>query len=174
MVPLGSFPIYKRGVFMAEKKLYRSRTDRVLGGVCSGVGKFFDIDPVIVRLIWAAAIFAAGTGFILYIIAWVIIPEEPSSFKHTDRDFMDDDDDDFIDSEFNSESGSYESEKKIKEQMEKERRSKLVLGVAILIIGGIFLVSQMIPGGFPWRIALGVILIGAGGAVLYKFFREEK
>ncbi|HOO33630.1 MAG TPA: PspC domain-containing protein [Thermotogota bacterium] len=159
---------------MAEKKLYRSRTDRVLGGVCSGVGKFFDIDPVIVRLIWAASIFAAGTGVLLYIIAWIIIPEEPSRFKQTDPDFMDDDDEDFIDSEYNSTSGSYESEKKIKEQMEREKRSKLVLGIAVLIIGGFFLVSQLIPGGFPWRVAIGIILIVAGGAVLYKFFREEK
>lgn len=159
---------------MAEKKLYRSRTDRVLGGVCAGVGKYFDIDPVIIRLIWAASVLAAGTGFFLYIVAWIIIPEEPSKFKQTDSDFMDDDDDDFVESELNSESGTYESEKKIKEQMERERRGKLVLGVAILIIGGLFLISQLLPNGFPWRITIGVILIVAGGAVLYKFFREEK
>jgi phage shock protein PspC (stress-responsive transcriptional regulator) len=159
---------------MADKKLYRSRTDRVLGGICAGFGKFLDIDPVIVRLIWAAAILVGGLGFFLYIVAWIIIPEEPSKSKHTDNEFMDDDDEDFVDSEFNSENGSYESEKRIKKQMERERRSKLALGVGVLILGSIFLISQIVPGGFPWRVTIGIILIVAGGAVLYKFFREEK
>jgi phage shock protein PspC (stress-responsive transcriptional regulator) len=161
---------------MADKKLYRSRTNRVLGGICAGLGKFLDIDPVIVRLIWAAAILVGGLGFFLYIVAWIIIPEEPPKFKHTDAEFMDDDDEDedFVDSEFNSESRSYESEKKIKEQIDRERRSKLALGVGVLILGSIFLISQIVPGGFPWRVTIGIILILAGGAVLYRFFREEK
>jgi phage shock protein C len=62
---------------MDAKRLYRSRNDRVLGGVCSGLGKYFNIDPVIVRLIWALLFFAAGLGFLAYIIAWIVVPVEP-------------------------------------------------------------------------------------------------
>ncbi|TQD25273.1 PspC domain-containing protein [Methanolobus vulcani] len=58
------------------KRLTRSRTDRMIAGVCGGLGKYFDIDPVIIRLLWAIAIFAYGTGLLLYILAWIIIPEE--------------------------------------------------------------------------------------------------
>lgn len=58
------------------KRLYRSSSERILGGVCGGIGKYFDIDPVIVRLIWALFVFASGFGLILYIIAWIIIPKE--------------------------------------------------------------------------------------------------
>lgn len=57
-------------------KLYRSNKHKMIGGVCGGIAEFFDMDPTFVRLLWAAAIFLAGTGFLLYIIAWVIIPED--------------------------------------------------------------------------------------------------
>ena len=59
------------------KRLYRSRNERVLGGVCAGIGHYFNIDPVLVRVAWAVAFFAAGIGFLGYIIAWIIVPEEP-------------------------------------------------------------------------------------------------
>jgi phage shock protein PspC (stress-responsive transcriptional regulator) len=62
---------------MEEKRVYRSRTDRVLGGVCSGLGKYFGLDPVLLRVIWAIAFFIGGAGLLAYIIAWIIIPEEP-------------------------------------------------------------------------------------------------
>lgn len=62
---------------LMSKRLFRSRTDRVLGGVCGGIAEYFDIDPVIVRLIWVLLVLAAGTGILLYIIAWIIIPSKP-------------------------------------------------------------------------------------------------
>ena len=62
---------------MEEKRVYRSRTDRVLGGVCSGLGKYFGLDPVLIRVLWAIAFFVGGAGLLAYIIAWIIIPEEP-------------------------------------------------------------------------------------------------
>ena len=64
---------------MEPKRLYRSRKDRILGGVCGGMGNYFNLDPVLVRVIWAALLFAAGVGFLAYILAWIIIPEEPAS-----------------------------------------------------------------------------------------------
>lgn len=59
------------------KRLYRSRKDRILGGVCAGIGNYFNIDPVLVRVAWVVGFFAMGFGFIAYIIAWIIVPEEP-------------------------------------------------------------------------------------------------
>ncbi len=59
------------------KRLYRSQRDRVLGGVCAGIGNYFNIDPVLVRVAWVVGFFAAGIGFLGYIIAWIIIPEDP-------------------------------------------------------------------------------------------------
>jgi phage shock protein C len=61
---------------MEPKRLFRSRKDRILGGVCGGLGNYLNIDPVLVRVVWAILFFAAGVGFLAYILAWIIIPEE--------------------------------------------------------------------------------------------------
>mgnify|MGYP003810696539 CR=1 FL=1 len=60
------------------KKLYRSRKERVIGGVCGGIGVYFGIDPTLIRVIWVAALLMAGTGLMAYIVAWLVIPEEPA------------------------------------------------------------------------------------------------
>lgn len=58
------------------KRLYRSKKDRILGGVCAGLGEHLDIDPTVIRLIWAVVtVLSFGTGIIVYILAWIIIPE---------------------------------------------------------------------------------------------------
>jgi phage shock protein C len=59
------------------KKLYRSSKQRIIAGICGGVAEYFNIDPVIVRLIWILFCFAWGLGIILYIIAWFIVPRNP-------------------------------------------------------------------------------------------------
>lgn len=59
------------------KRLYRSRTDKQLGGVCSGIANYFDIDPTLVRLGWIVALFCMGSGILAYLIAWIVIPEQP-------------------------------------------------------------------------------------------------
>jgi phage shock protein C len=61
---------------MEPKRLFRSRRDRILGGVCGGLGNYLNIDPVLVRVVWAILFFAAGVGFLAYILAWIIVPEE--------------------------------------------------------------------------------------------------
>ncbi len=65
------------------KRLYRSRNDKILGGVCAGIAEYLEIDPVVVRLIWViATLFSMGLGILVYIIAWIIIPEEPKNKKN--------------------------------------------------------------------------------------------
>jgi len=57
------------------KRIYRSRTERVIGGVCGGIAEYFGIDPTLVRLLWVFIILLAGTGILFYIICWIIIPK---------------------------------------------------------------------------------------------------
>ncbi|MCA9386922.1 PspC domain-containing protein [Candidatus Dojkabacteria bacterium] len=63
------------------KKLYRSNKDRVIAGVCGGLGEYLGIDPVILRIIFVVALFSGGTGFWIYIILWIVIPLEEISEK---------------------------------------------------------------------------------------------
>ena len=61
------------------KKLYRSRTDRMIGGICGGIGEIYSLDPTLVRLACAfITIFSAGTAIVVYILGWIIIPEAPA------------------------------------------------------------------------------------------------
>ncbi len=59
------------------KKLYRSSTDKQIAGVCGGIAEYFNIDPTIVRLLWAFISLAYGTGIIAYIVCAIVIPERP-------------------------------------------------------------------------------------------------
>lgn len=61
-----------------EKKLYKSSTDKKICGVCGGIAKYFNIDPTIVRLGTAAlTVISVGTGLIVYIVAAIVIPDDP-------------------------------------------------------------------------------------------------
>ena len=59
------------------KRLYRSRDERMIWGICGGLGKYFDVDPTIVRVIAVLTLFLAGFGILAYIILRFVIPLEP-------------------------------------------------------------------------------------------------
>ena len=61
-----------------EKKLYRSSRNKMIAGVCGGLAEYLNIDPTIVRLIWAL-VGLSGAGLVAYLICALIIPEEPSN-----------------------------------------------------------------------------------------------
>ena len=61
-----------------DKRLYRSRSDRMIWGVCGGLAKYFGIDPTIIRVIFVLLIFAGGVGLLAYIILAIIVPLETS------------------------------------------------------------------------------------------------
>lgn len=61
-----------------EKKLYRNTNNKVIAGVCSGLAEYLNIDPTIVRVIWALVSFS-GAGLLAYLVCALIIPEKPSN-----------------------------------------------------------------------------------------------
>jgi len=67
------------------KKLYRSRKDTKIAGVCGGIAEYFNVDSNIIRLLAVLTIFFGGGGIIAYIIAWIIIPLEPVEDKSSDK-----------------------------------------------------------------------------------------
>lgn len=63
-----------------EKRLYRSKTNKMIAGVCGGLAAYFRIDPVIVRLIFVVLLLAGGLpGALAYLILWIVVPEGPES-----------------------------------------------------------------------------------------------
>jgi len=59
-----------------SKRLYRAREGRVVAGVCTGIAGYFGIDPTLVRLVFALFTIFGGAGVLLYLVAWIVIPEE--------------------------------------------------------------------------------------------------
>ncbi len=59
-----------------NKTLYRTENDKMIGGVCGGLGKYFEIDPTIVRLLFALIFFGFGAGLMIYVLLWILMPDE--------------------------------------------------------------------------------------------------
>ncbi|PSG99751.1 MAG: hypothetical protein BRC28_03040 [Nanohaloarchaea archaeon SW_4_43_9] len=61
---------------MAENRLYRSESDKMLGGVCGGIAEVYDVDPTLVRLLTLFIALTTGAGVLVYLVAWLIMPLE--------------------------------------------------------------------------------------------------
>ena len=68
---------------VGRRKLMRSSTDKKIGGVCAGVADYFDLDPTIVRVVWLLLVLCGGTGLIVYLVLWIILPLAPAEVAHT-------------------------------------------------------------------------------------------
>jgi phage shock protein C len=71
-------PVRKRMILMSYRRLYRIEDGRVIFGVCGGVAEYFNIDPSIVRIVWAVLSLAWGAGLLAYIIAAIVVPKKSS------------------------------------------------------------------------------------------------
>lgn len=60
---------------MGEKRLYRSNNNKVILGICGGIGEYLNVDPVVVRLLWVIFCCMGGSGVLAYIVAAIIVPE---------------------------------------------------------------------------------------------------
>ena len=67
-----------------SKKLYKSTTDRKLCGVCAGIANYLNIDPTVVRLLWALITFVGGAGVFAYVVCALVIPDEPYNNNYQD------------------------------------------------------------------------------------------
>ena len=65
---------------MGKKKLYRDRTEKMIGGVCAGLADYFDLDVTLVRLIFVVLLFTPLHGLLLYLILWIITPAAPAGY----------------------------------------------------------------------------------------------
>jgi phage shock protein C len=68
------------GSVLARKRLIRVRSNRKVAGVCAGFAEYFDLDITLVRVVWLMSVFlGVGLSLIAYVVAWIVIPEEPLS-----------------------------------------------------------------------------------------------
>lgn len=145
------------------KKLYRSVTDKMVGGVCGGLAEYFDIDPVIVRLIFVLAVIFGGSGILAYIILWIIIPQKPYIITPFNQG----------QSNTDSNGANPEEEKKseninfsMNTPIEKTTSNKSIYaGAFLILLGGIFLLDNFVPH-FHFGDFWPLIIIGLGFAII--------
>lgn len=131
------------------KRLYRSRNDKVIAGVCGGIGEAYNIDPLWIRLIAALLVLADGVGLIIYIVAWISMPENPQQTgKKTEAE---------------------KAVEKASPVVQKTGTSK-VLGIICIIIGA----GLMFRYSFSWfsfKYIWPLVVIGIG---VYLLVQNEK
>lgn len=70
-----------------DKRLYRSRTNKIIGGVCGGIAEYFGLDPTLVRIITVLLILLPGIGVLTYLVAWLIIPQRPLGQESEEQEY---------------------------------------------------------------------------------------
>lgn len=153
------------------KKLYRSSDDRILAGVAGGMGRYFHVDPLFVRLIFVLLALVQGLGILLYVIFIFIIPKEGG--KHLDA----------ATAGKKIKELAQEAEEKTKEVAEKiEKQGKgwmhdrrRVIGLVILLVGLLALLNEVVSvSWFRWDIFWRVALIVVGFYLLIRTDKKQK
>ena len=155
-----------------NKRLYRSAKSKVFGGVAGGIAEYFEIDPIIIRLLFVIIAFAGGGGAVVYIILWVALPLEPitpfTMNMGAGDSFSESNPGEQSTSDYNAgTSNPFEIPGK------PENRNGLIGGIVLISLGLIFLANKFIPNinfGDLWPLVLVVL----GGVLIATSFAENK
>lgn len=149
------------------KKLYRSTTDKMLGGVAGGLAEYFGIDSTLVRVLFIVIVFLGGGGIIAYIILWIVVPQKPyelpkNPFNQTPPESGSDSN--FSANENKSDSFSV-ANGGIAGSVPQVNGKQFWLAIVLIVIGGLLLLDNIFPR-FNFDFYWPVILIGIGIGLL--------
>ena len=150
-----------------EKRLYRSRNKKVVAGIAGGLGDYLDVDPVIIRIIIVLITIFHGVGLLIYIIMWIVIPEEQydTSQKSTEPPYAED--------TGQTTESNFAEGKNTSSQPEKSSNGRIIFGVILIFIGLIFLFERFIPF-FDFEFIFAIGLVALGLALIFNFFNKAE
>jgi phage shock protein C len=125
------------------RRLERSRDDRVIAGVCGGLGEYLGVDAVLIRIGAVVLVFAGGAGILLYVIGWLAMPEEP-------------------------EPGTPAAAAAAGSRRAERTSGAVVLGFAFVALGAFFLVDEIWSDFLSWKYIWPIALIVLGAIVLVR------
>ena len=158
-----------------EKRLYRSRSDRMIWGVCGGLAKYFDIDPTIVRVIAVLTIFLGTMGIWAYIILAIVVPLEGSEVtepKNTIKENVEEIKETAtkIGREIQS---TFAKEKDEAEEAKIRHRRRNAIGILLIVLGIFFLLGSLnIFWWFRWGYLWPIIPIAIGLLIIFSSRRR--
>lgn len=151
---------------MESKRLYRSSRDSIIAGVCGGLGDYFNVDPVLFRILFVLAAVFGGSGVIIYIVLWIVIPYQPG-YSFTESNINQD--------TMNNENMKNDSRNPNETDQSNQKRNggSLWGGLILITLGAVFLIDRFVP-----RIDFGdlwpVILIVIGIILISNAYRQPK
>lgn len=139
---------------MDNIKLYRNSSNRMVGGVCGGLGTFLNIDPIFIRLLFVLLLFGSDFGFLLYLVLWIVIPEEGKAYGFKE---------DSVGEKVRSMGDD------IQQAVTKPHpQAGIIMGVGLIVIGGFLFLERLDLRWMSWvdLDILWPIMLIIGGLVL--------
>ena len=147
------------------KKLYRSTTDKMIGGVAGGLSEYFDIDATLIRVLFVVVVFLGGGGILAYIILWIVVPERPYEIPKDYQAKSDKDEEKKNEFHYSTEeSESLNINSSGDATIETKTNSRQIwIAIILIVIGGLLLLDNIFPRfnfDHYWPVILIVIGIG--------------
>lgn len=142
-------------------RLVRSRTNVMLGGVCAGLGSYLGLDPTLVRLFFVILALASGSGVLIYLVLWLVIPAEDAP-QPTSGDL--------------SERAGQVRDEFVSAVSKPNPNAAKWIGIGLIIAGGLFLLDNLNLTWMNWAsrdLLWPLLLVAGGGVLLYRALRKE-
>lgn len=153
-----------------NKRLYRSAKSKVFGGVAGGIAEYFDIDPIIVRLLFVIIAFAGGGGAVVYLILWVALPLEPITPFTMNMGSGESAGTSAPGSAADSAQGTSAP---FDIPVKHENNKGLIGGIVLISLGFIFLANRFIPN-INFHNLWPLVLVVIGGVLIATSFAERR
>lgn len=154
---------------MEAKRMRRSKTDKIIAGVCGGLGSYFNMDPTLVRLVFVVLLFAQGVGAILYLVLWIVLPYGESSDGNAVG--------------VNMSTGVEDISKRVQLFVDESLRTTrasgdqiaVIIGGTLVILGAVILLEAISPMLFSTfkKFFWPAILILGGLVMIFRYQRSE-
>ncbi len=160
-----------------EKRLYRSRSDRMVWGVCGGLAKYFDVDPTIVRVIAVLSVFVSGLGILAYIILAIVVPMEGSKAaepKDTIKENVEEMKETATELGREIRSTLVGEEDESEEVAKVRHRRRNVFGIILIALGVLFLLGSFnLFWWFHWGNLWPLIIVAIGVLIIVSARRRR-
>jgi len=153
------------------RRLHRSRSDTIVGGVAAGLASYLNTDPALVRIAWAILVpVTGGAALIAYIVAWIVVPEAPEVVP---RPATTPATDPVTGSPVEpvADTSSWTPPEPVARP--SDGRAGVVVGVGLVLIGLWFLLREYLPD-FDWSLVWPLVLVGIGVLILVSSMRRRK
>lgn len=137
---------------------------RVFGGIAGGLAQYFNLDPILVRVLFVVVTILHGFGILLYIILWIVVPEEPFEIAYK----VNTDDQTAGEQSAQTDSTNFDG---TQPTPQKQSSGRIVLGIILIVIGLIFFADRIIPS-FDLRDVLPIAFVLIGGSLIWNSLKK--